>query len=98
MLPTPAASCAANYAWGEDGSNQCPAGFHRIDNEAACEIAAKAAGKAYRGSETDTHEPSGCFFYKYQGGGFLFNADEVGAGVRGTQLLCSGAALLARPA
>jgi hypothetical protein len=97
MLPTPAASCAAGYAWGEDGSNRCPASYYAIDNEAACERAAKAAGKAYRHSETETQNPSGCFFYKYLGGGFVFNADAVGAGAPGTQLLCSGAAR-SRPA
>ncbi len=91
LLPTPAAPCAAGYAWGEDGSNQCPASYFAIVNAAACESAAAAAGKSYRGSETYPSYPSGCFFSRY-GGGLIFNADAVGAGEPGTQLLCSGAA------
>jgi hypothetical protein len=86
-----AAPCAAGYAWGEDGSNRCPASYYAIDNEAACERAAKAAGKAYFDSWTDPSSPSGCFFDRRYGG-FVFNADAVGAGYPGTQLLCSGAA------
>ena len=97
MLPTPAACCAAGYAWGEDGSNQCPTSYYAIVNEAACETAAAAAGKDYFGSETDPSYPSGCYSGQRYGG-FFFNADAVGVGVRGTQLLCSGAANLARPA
>ncbi len=98
MLPTPAASCAAGYAWGDDGSNQCPTSYYAIDNAAACETAAAAAGKAYLGSETDPSDPSGCYFDQGDNGGCYFNADAVGAGNPGTQLLCSGAARLARPA
>ena len=90
--PTPAASCAAGYAWGADGSNQCPTSHYAIDIAAACETAAAAAGKDYIGSETEPFSPSGCYFYPGIGG-FFFNADAVGAGVPGAQLLCSGAAL-----
>ena len=99
-LPDPAAApCAAGYAWGEDGSNQCPTSYYAIVNAAACETAAKAAGKAYSGRETDPSYPSGCFFHQRYGEFvFVLNADAVGAGVRGAQLLCSGAANLARPA
>ena len=91
MLPAPAAPCAAGYAWGEDGSNQCPTSYIAIVNAVACESAATAAGKAYIGSETDPSYPSGCYFY-HDDDGFYFNADAVGAGNPGTQLLCSGAA------
>jgi hypothetical protein len=98
LLPTPVVPCAAEYAWGEDGSNQCPTSYYAIVNAAACETAAHtAAGKDYRGSRTDPSYPSCCYFDQRYGG-FVFNADAVGAGVRGTQLLCSGAAHLARPA
>ena len=89
--------CAAGYAWGEDGSNRCPASYFAIINAAACETAATAAGKDYSGSWTDPSSPSGCYFHQRYGG-FVFNADAVGTGVRGTQLLCSGTAHLARPA
>ncbi len=80
--------CAAGYAWGEDGSNRCSTSHYAIDTEAACET---AAGKAYVGSFTDPSFPSGCFFFPGSGE-FFFNADAVGAGVPGSQLLCSGAA------
>jgi hypothetical protein len=90
-----AASCAAGYAWGEDGSNRCPTSYYAIDKAAVCETAAAAAGKAYIGNETDPSYPSGCYFYL--GDGFYFNADAVGGGNPGTQLLCSGAAR-SRPA
>ena len=92
-----AASCAAGYAWGVDGSNRCPASYFAIITAAACAIAATAAGKAYIGSEKDPSYPSGCYFHQGNGG-FFFNADAVGTGVPGAQLLCSGAAHLARPA
>ncbi len=101
------APCAAGYAWGEDGSDRCPASYFTIDSEAACKSAAAAAGKAYIGSETVPSHPSGCYFDKYRFSGVkgnlfisvvAFNEAAVGAGDPGTQLLCSGAALLARPA
>ena len=58
-----AASCAAGYAWGEDGSNECPTSYFAIDTAAACEIAATAAGKAYIGSVyPDPSFPS--FFFR----------------------------------
>jgi hypothetical protein len=98
LLPEPAAArCAAGYAWGEDGSNQCPPSYYAIVNAAACATAATAAGEAYYRSRTVPSLPSGCYFDQ-RSGGFVFNADAVGAGVRGAQLLCSGAANLARPA
>jgi hypothetical protein len=96
LLLTPAVPCAAGYAWSKDGSNQCPTSYYAIVNAAACESAAMAAGKAYFGSWTVPYFPSGCFFFQRYGG-IYFNADTVGADYRGTQLLCSGAALLARP-
>jgi hypothetical protein len=95
LLPTPAAHCAAGYAWGEDGSNQCPASYYAIDTAAACQSAATAAGKAYIGSETDRFSPSGCYFHQggnFYNAGLYFNDAAVGAGVPRTQLLCSGAA------
>jgi hypothetical protein len=92
LLPTPAVPCAAGYAWGEDGSNLCQASYFAIVNAAACESAAAAAGKAYFGSVTDPSYPSGCYFDQGDNGGCYFNADAVGAGYPGTQLLCSGAA------
>ncbi len=86
-----AASCAAGYAWGEDGSNQCPTSYYAIVNAAACETAATAAGKAYRGSVTVPNSPSGCFFDQGNNG-VRFNDAAVGFGFTGARLLCSGAA------
>jgi hypothetical protein len=86
-----AAPCAAGYAWGEDGSNQCPTSYYAIDTAAACESAATAVGKTFFGGVTYTYHPSGCYLYQFSGNLF-FNADALGAGYRGTQLLCSGAA------
>jgi hypothetical protein len=91
MLPIPAGSCAAGYAWGEDGSNQCPTSYYAIGDEAACESAASAAGKVYYGSDTRSSYPSGCYLYQ-ELQFVVFNDDAVGAGVPSTQLLCSGAA------
>jgi hypothetical protein len=96
LLPDQRRRCAAGYAWGEDGSNRCPASYYAIVTAAACETAAAAAGKAYLGSETAPSYPSGCFFYQ-DDDGFYFNAAAVGAGAPDTQLLCFGAAR-SRPA
>jgi hypothetical protein len=98
-----AASCAAGYAWGVDGSNRCPASYFAIITAAACAIAATAAGKAYIGSEKDPSYPSGCYFHQgaaatFTKAGVYFSDDAVGAGALRTKLLCSGAARLARPA
>jgi hypothetical protein len=89
--PTPAVPCAAGYAWGENGSNQCPTSYYAIVNAVACDTAATAAGKAYLGSETDRFSPSGCYFHQF-GNGCFFNDAAVGAGVPRKLLLCSGAA------
>jgi hypothetical protein len=94
LLPAPAASCAAGYAWSKDGSNQCPTSYYAIINAAACETAAAAAGKAYIGGVTDPSFPTGCYFDQggnFYNAGLYFNDAAVGFGVRGTQLLCSGA-------
>ena len=97
LLPTPAVPCAAIYAWGEDGSNQCPASYFAIVNAAACKTAAAAAGKAYLSSESESSSPSGCYFDRGKAGFFLNDA-AVGASYPRKLLLCSGAALLAQPA
>jgi hypothetical protein len=51
-----------------------------------------AAGKAYRGSVTDPSYPRGCFFTRGDNNALTLNADAVGTGEPGLQLLCSGAA------
>ncbi len=86
-----AASCAAGYAWGEDGSNRCPASFFAIINAVVCETAATAAGKAYIGRVTEPNSPSGCYLNRGINGVY-FNADADGAGRPFARLLCSGAA------
>ncbi len=58
-------SCAGAYVSGAAGSNECPAGSTRIEAEAACRIAAAAAGKTVPSSfvETDPTYPRGCYLW-----------------------------------
>jgi hypothetical protein len=87
---------AAAYARGGDGDNECPTRYYRIVNEAACQSAATAARERYDGTVLTSYDPSGCFYS--QGQGAHLNTFPTGSGSPGTQLLCSGATLLARPA
>ena len=99
-LPEPTCSaCAGAYAVGTLGSNECPTNYTRIEAEGACQIAAAAAGQAYKGSETDPGYPRGCYSTTVTGGilGVYFNMATTGAGQLQSKLLCSGARFLARP-
>ena len=99
-LPEPTWSvCAGAYAAGTLGSNECPTNYNRIEAEGACQIAAAAAGQAYKGSETDSGYPRGCYSYISTSGiwGVYFNTATTGAGRSNSKLLCSGARFLARP-
>ncbi len=83
-------SCAGAYVSGAAGSNECPAGFLRIEAEAACRTAAAAAGKT-EGSTfvvTASNYPRGCYYstgsnYAY------FNTHAVGASEASSRLLCA---------
>ncbi len=84
-------SCAGAYVFGDEGSNECPAGSVRIETEAACRTAATAAGKTPSSYfvETDPDYPRGCYAstnYAY------FNIDAVGAGQFSSRLLCAALA------
>jgi hypothetical protein len=86
-------SCAGAYVAGAAGSNECPAGFVRIETEAACRVAAAAAGKppAYSFVETDPDYPRGCYYstsYNSFNNAY-FNTDAVGAGQSFSRLLCA---------
>jgi hypothetical protein len=85
-----ALSCAGAYVSGAAGSNDCPAGSVRIETEAACRTAAAAAGKtpAYSFVETYAAYPRGCYYFTSNNEAY-FNADPVGAGGSGLQLLCA---------
>ncbi len=89
-------SCAGTYVSGDAGSNQCPAGYFRIEAEDACRTAATLTGMTFDFVLTRSDEPRGCFYdtsdnYAY------FNTHAVGAGYPGYQPLCvtAGAPLLA---
>jgi hypothetical protein len=99
-LPEPTWSvCAGAYAFGTLGSNECPTNYIRIEAEGACQIAAAAAGQAYKGSETESGYPRGCYSYTSTSGSWsvYFNMATTGAGQSKSKLLCSGARFLARP-
>ncbi len=81
-------SCAGAYVSGAASSNECPAGSVRIATEAACRIAAAAAGMT-AGSPfvgTSFGYPRGCYLYINIA---YFNAHAVGAGTPYYQLLCA---------
>jgi hypothetical protein len=67
----------------------CPAGYARIETEAACRTAAAALGKRAAASgfvETASSWPRGCYYNINE---VYLNTHAVGAGVPGARLLCS---------
>ncbi len=100
MLPEPTwPVCAGAYAFSTPGTNECPTNYTRIQAEGACQIAAAAAGQAYKGSETDAGYPRGCYSTTLMGGvlGVYFNMATTGAGQLVSRLLCSGGARFPHP-
>ncbi len=85
-------SCAGAYVAGAAGSNECPAGSVRIEAEAACRIAAAAAGKTASTStslpfvQTYATWPRGCYYTSTNTA--YFNTHAVGAGYSAL-LLCA---------
>jgi hypothetical protein len=81
-------SCAGAYVSGAAGSNACPVGSVRIETEAACRIAAAAAGKTPGSTfvETVSGFPRGCYYSTTNKA--YFNTHAVGAGYS-MQLLCA---------
>ncbi len=99
-LPEPTWSdCAGAYAFGTLGSNECPTNYIRIKGTGHCEIAAAAAGLAYKGVVGESGYPRGCFAIPLRSGiwGVYFNMDTTGAGEEDSKRLCYGARFLARP-
>jgi hypothetical protein len=80
--------CAGAYVSGADGSNECPAGSVRIEDEAMCRTAAAAAGMKpwWDFVETDPTSPRGCF---YERRNVYLNSHAVGAGHPYWFLLCA---------
>ncbi len=92
-------SCAGAYVSGAAGSNACPAGSARIVAEAACRAAVAAADKTIQESifvGTLSVFPRGCYYWTSSNYAF-FNADAVGAGDSGSQLLCAATVTTGAP-
>ncbi len=83
-------SCAGACVFGDEGSNECPAGCVRIETEAACRTAAAAAGKTVSSFfvQTDYRAPRGCFYMTSTNNAY-FNPHPVGAGNSYYLLLCA---------
>ena len=81
-------SCAGAYMYGVAGSNTCPAGSVRIEAEAACRIAALAAGKTFSSVVTYSYYPRGCYIWTDDNKAY-FNTDSVGAGEASSRLICA---------
>jgi hypothetical protein len=91
-------SCAGAYVSGDAGSNECPVGFTRIANQAACRTAATAAGKTVGSPFVGTYVnyPRGCY-YSTSNDYAYFNPHAVGAGDYYSQLLCAALATTGAP-
>jgi hypothetical protein len=81
-------SCAGAYVSGAAGSNECPAGFVRIETEAACRAAADAAGKTFSVVVNNPYLPRGCLYWTEELWAYL-NAHAVGVDYSDRQLLCA---------
>ena len=80
---------AGSLAYGDPGSNDCPANASRITNATQCQAAAYAAGRQWYGStESLPTAPRGCYWFAYDGAVHL-NTDAAGGGNAASQLLCA---------
>ena len=79
---------AGKYTWGDEGSNECPAGSARIVAAAVCERAAVDSGKTWGGTEDNPLFPVGCYWQTSSVYGFL-NTNAVGAAYPNARLLCA---------
>ena len=79
--------CAETYAWGESGNTTCPENATQIGSAEACQRAAAAMGKDWRGPQNETETPSGC--YGINGVNVYFNKHPVGAGYPYARPLCA---------
>ena len=73
------ASCAGAYALGAGGSNECPAGYNRIETVDECKIAGEARGLIVGASitENSAEYPRACYSTTVY---VNFNYHAVGAG------------------
>ena len=69
----------------------------RIETEAACDNAAAAMDKAFRGAVTYPNFPRGCIYSIKQPDVAVFNTAAVGAGHSDAQLLCAAAVTTGAP-
>ena len=79
---------AGKYTWGDEGSNECPAGSARIVAAAVCERAVVDSGKTWGGTEDNPLFPVGCYWQTSSVYGFL-NTNAVGAAYPNARLLCA---------
>ncbi len=85
---------AAWYQLGSWGSNDCPADSTRIVDINACQTAAAATGKVWRGVyDSDDYYPKGCYDY-YETGGYYSvyfnNYEPSGSLSDDARPLCTG--------
>jgi hypothetical protein len=90
------ARCAASvaapvslFSFGVKSTNVCPTKTHRMILADACEVAADAAGRPYRGTVELAHVPAGCVWLS-AGGDFYYNTNKSGAGHEAAQTVCAG--------
>ena len=62
---------------GSKNTNRCPAGFSQITSAVDCKAAALSSGWSYKGEETSSGFPKGC--YLYGTGTVYFNKHDVGS-------------------
>jgi hypothetical protein len=80
------------------GTNECPAGFLRIETEAACNKAYTVLGSSRAISvETEPTAPRGCYVYTVGSQTVFFNNDPLGAGEEDSQLICKAAPTTGAP-
>jgi hypothetical protein len=65
----------------------CPENATRIGSAEACERAAAAMGREWKGSDNVTEYPSGC--YANKGGDVYFNTHLIGSGYPEMRPLCA---------
>jgi hypothetical protein len=79
---------AGKLAWGEQGTNACPAGSSAITDVAQCQAAAKTAGKNWYGSSKDAGSPRWCSWLTNVKMVY-FNTHPTGAANQYGQPLCA---------
>jgi hypothetical protein len=92
---TPIAVRAVPYITGAAGSNACPTGSTRIDDQMACQNAAVAVAATFSPVESAGSRPKGCYSQSFASGVYVFlNKHATGKGAAGYTPLCAGAPAL----